>query len=205
MENKPIKFLVVVDMQNDFCTEGGTLANPEEIAVTNKIAEYIRKHGTEYDAIISTLDTHAENYLDTNEGIHLPVKHCVGGTWGHEQNKEIASAIVTVAYSPLAGAPYPNMNTVYVYVTKPTFGSEHVYATIENIRLVNGGKNADVEVDVCGVCTDICVVSNALMLKAKLYNNGEKVSVIEDLCAGTSVDNHNAAIQVMKSCQIEMK
>ena len=205
MDSKPIKFLVVVDMQNDFCTEGGTLANPEEIAVAHKIAEYIREHGNEYDAIISTLDTHAENYLDTNEGIHLPVKHCVGGTWGHEQNKEIASAIATVNYSPLDGASDPNMNTVHFYVTKPTFGSERVYASIEGIRLVNGGKNVDVEVDMCGVCTDICVVSNALMLKSKLYDNGEKVSVIEDLCAGTSVDNHNAAIQVMKSCQIEIK
>lgn len=205
MENTPVKFLVVIDMQNDFCTDGGSLANPEEIAVAPKIAEYIREHGKEYDVIISTLDTHAENYMMTNEGLHLPVPHCIGGTWGHEQNSEIASEIAKIAYSPLAPQVDPSLKTLYVYVTKPTFGSEHVYATIENVRLVNGGKAADVEVDICGVCTDICVVSNALMLKAKLYENGEKVSVIEDLCAGTSVDNHNAAIQVMKSCQIEIK
>ena len=169
-------FLIVVDMQKDFVD--GALGSPEAQAIVPRVMDKIlRFEGKTF----ATLDTHAANYLETAEGKKLPVPHCIEDTEGYE------------LYGKVRGC----VESGDIVIKKPSFGSLELAEILRE-------KNFD-EVELCGLVTDICVVSNALMLKSKLYDKGEKVSVIEDLCAGTSVDNHNAAIQVMKSCQIEIK
>ena len=137
------KFLIAVDLQNDFVD--GALGTKEAVSIIPAAAEKIRGFDGE---IFVTLDTHGENYLDTAEGKNLPVRHCVKGSEGWQLNKEIASA--------LAGKKY-------TAVEKPTFGSVDLPELIEKAA---GGENFAVEL--IGLCTDICVVSNALLIKAHL-------------------------------------
>ncbi len=165
------KLLVVIDMQNDFIT--GALGSPQaEKIVPNvkaKIEEY--RHNN-YD-ILYTRDTHYENYLATQEGKYLPVKHCITGTDGHritdgldQQDSEVFD--------------------------KPTFGS---------LELARKIAAADYEaIELCGLCTDICVVSNALILKAQLPET--EVSVDALCCAGVTEESHKAALLTMKMCQV---
>ena len=171
------KFLVAVDLQNDFID--GTLGTKEAVSIIPAAAEKIRGFDGE---IFVTLDTHGENYLDTAEGKNLPVRHCVKGSEGWQLNKEIASA--------LAGKKY-------TAVEKPTFGSIDLPELIEKAA---GGE--ELRVELIGLCTDICVVSNALLIKA--YFPEAPVSVDCSCCAGVTVEKHNAALETMSSCQIEI-
>ena len=169
------KLLIVVDMQNDFIT--GALGTPEARAIVEDVAEYIKTFDGD---IFFTRDTHYDNYLDTQEGKRLPVPHCIFNTDGWEFVPSIRNAV--------------NNNTLVYSFGKNTFGS-----TLLGKTIYDQDYN---EVTLIGVCTDICVVSNALLIKA--FNPEITINVIERLCAGTTPEAHNAAIATMKSCQINI-
>ncbi len=172
MEN----ILIVVDIQNDFVD--GALGTKEAQGIiknaSNKIKDFNGK-------IFVTLDTHYDNYMETAEGKNLPVPHCIKGTKGHELNPEIKKA--------LEGKDY-------TVVEKITFGSKELPSIIE--KEVGNEFSAQL----LGLCTDICVVSNALLLKACFPEN--EISVDAACCAGVTPETHNAALNTMGCCQIKI-
>ncbi|MCL1983733.1 MAG: cysteine hydrolase [Clostridiales bacterium] len=167
------RLLIVVDMQNDFITGSLGSAHAERILpfVKAKVEEY-RQRG---DAIIFTRDTHSAGYLDTQEGRHLPVPHCIAGTEGHKIADGLDAAGCQV-------------------FDKPSFGSLDLAA-----QVAAGGFD---EIELCGLCTDICVVSNALILKAQLPETAVKVDAA--CCAGVTEESHRAALLTMKMCQVDV-
>ena len=169
------KILIVVDMQNDFVD--GALGTKEAVAIVPAVIDKIRSYPKEN--IYATRDTHPENYLETQEGKYLPVPHCIRGTDGWQIRSEIAELI-------------PSDHVI----DKPTFGS--VKLAEEMSRLASQG---DIEIELIGLCTDICVVSNALLLKA--YLPEVKISVDPKCCAGVTPEKHAAALETMRSCQIQ--
>ena len=171
------EILVVVDIQNDFVD--GALGTPEAQAIIDNAADKIKKFNGE---IFVTYDTHYDNYMETNEGKKLPVPHCVKGTKGWELSPKIAEALKDKRYKT---------------VEKLTFGSVDLPA------LIKQSIGDDVaEITLIGLCTDICVVSNALILKANLLNS--EIFVDASCCAGVTPETHNAALQTMKCCQINV-
>jgi nicotinamidase-related amidase len=179
------KVLVVVDCQNDFIT--GSLANPAAEAAVPNIVNKIRKETKAGDVIFATLDTHAENYLETREGKLLPVVHCIKGTDGWKIDDNVLAALND---AELRGVKVH-------YVEKPTFGSYNL------VKLAELYVGADTEIEIVGFVSSICVVSNALMLKAKFYEN--EVSLDSSCTAGLGEANNEAALEVMRSCQITVK
>lgn len=170
------KVLVVVDMQKDFVD--GALGSSEAVAIVPNVVKKI----SSFDGhIFVTYDTHSENYMNTAEGKKLPVPHCIKGTDGWELDSQVASA--------LEGKDY-------VSVEKPTFGS------VDLPKLIRDRAGEEFSLEILGLCTDICVVSNALLLKASFPEN--EISVAADCCAGVTPESHNAALQTMKSCQINL-
>lgn len=165
-----MKHFVVVDMQNDFCT--GALANKDAVEVIPRIKAELQAAKAEKVNIIFTRDTHGENYLETGEGKHLPVKHCVKDTEGWQVVPELMEEA--------------DENTLFIDKTHFGFDNWAEYV-----------KEGD-EVVICGTCTDICVISNSLALKAI---EGVEVNVIADCCAGLTKETHEAALNVMKCCQ----
>ena len=171
------KFLVVVDMQKDFVD--GALGTKEAVAIVPNVVKKIN----EFDGkIFVTYDTHFENYMETNEGKNLPVEHCIKGTDGWKLNDEVAAA--------LSGKDYTE-------VEKITFGSVKLP---ELVKAAAGDEEFTVEL--IGLCTDICVVSNALMLKANFPEMDMFVDSI--CCAGVTVESHEAALTTMKMCQVKV-
>ena len=174
------KLLIVVDMQNDFID--GALGTKEAQAIIPRVIDKI----AEWDGdIICTLDTHKENYLETREGKMLPVPHCIEGTEGHRINEDVYATLIDKSC-----AKFSTLSTLCKY----TFGST---ALPEIIR------GADVDyVELVGLCTDICVVSNALILKAMFPEIN--ITVDASCCAGVTPETHKAALQTMKMCQINV-
>lgn len=170
------RILVVVDMQNDFID--GSLGTKEAQAIVPRVVEKMR----EYDPwnTYLTRDTHYENYLDTQEGRNLPVEHCIEGTHGWQLHPLIAEA----------GAKAE-------IVDKPTFGSNKLAAML----MIERAKEA-LEIELVGLCTDICVVSNALLLKAAMPE--APISVDASCCAGVTPESHRHALETMKMCQIQV-
>lgn len=178
--------LIVVDMQRDFVS--GSLGSAEAQAIVPAVAARIRRAAEEGEQVVLTLDTHEEDYLSTREGRFLPVPHCLRGSEGWALEPEIAKAC------------QPGM----LSFEKPTFGSAkltHYVAAAAAKKGCPDGKGMCIEL--CGVCTDICVVSNALLIKAAL----PEADLIVDsaLCAGVSPARHEAALETLRSCQIEVK
>jgi len=171
------KFLVVVDMQNDFVD--CALGSKEAVAILPAVAEEIKGFDGE---ILVTYDTHTEDYMNTREGKHLPVPHCIRGTKGWELHPEVVKA--------LEGRRYTE-------VEKPTFGSVRLP---EIIKAAAGGEEFSVKL--IGLCTDICVVSNALLLKASFPE--VDICVNSACCAGVSPATHEAALATMRCCQIDV-
>lgn len=171
------KLLIVVDMQHDFID--GALGSPDAIAVVPKVIEKIK--GFDGD-IIFTMDTHPKGYLNTNEGKHLPIEHCIENSWGWKIPTEVYRA---------------NDTANKQIVTKPTFGSVGLKALVRK-----EDKKYD-SIELVGLCTDICVISNALLLKA--FFPEMPISVDVSCCAGTTPEKHQAAIEVMQSCQIDIE
>lgn len=171
-----MKILVVVDMQNDFID--GALGSPEAQATVPKVAAKIEEYKKANYPIIYTRDSHTQDYLNTQEGKMLPVPHCISGTdgWKIRDGLYLDGSIID---------------------DKPTFGS-----TALPLYIKTNYHNRFDTVELVGLCTDICVVSNALMLKAYLPET--TIVVDGSCCAGTSVEAHKAALTVMKSCQVEV-
>ncbi len=167
------KLLVVVDMQNDFVT--GALGTKAAVAIVPNVVEKVItavKNGVE---VIFTKDTHCENYLSTQEGQNLPIIHCIKGTDGWELIPELSI--------------YSVMNKV---IEKQTFGSTELM-----MKVARGNYR---EVELIGLCTDICVISNALMLKS--INPEIVVKVDTDCCAGVTPESHTNALEAMRMCQV---
>lgn len=170
------KILVVIDMQNDFID--GSLGTKEAEAIVENVAAKIRSYPAE--DVFATRDTHPANYLETQEGKNLPVVHCVEGTKGWEISPALAGLI-----------PEEQI------FNKPTFGSVRLAQELHSLDDEYG-----IEIELVGLCTDICVVSNALLLKA--YMPEVKISVDPACCAGVTPELHQAALSTMKSCQIRI-
>ena len=181
--------LICIDVQNSFID--GELGNEQAVDTVPNIVKKIE--GFNNGIIITTQDTHSDNYMETPEGKNLPVPHCIKGTEGWEINSDVMNAINNRL--SIDGVTYMNIN-------KPTFGS------VELANMVNMFVNStdeDVNIEICGFCTDICVVSNAMLIKTMLYDlNRVNISIINDCCAGVTPEKHNAALEVMKSCQINV-
>lgn len=189
MDNNKKKLICIIDVQNDFID--GALRNEEAIKVIPKMEEYLNENLSNA-FIICTFDTHDENYMNTQEGHYLPIPHCIKNTEGHQLNSRIADVVKKYYKEGRAGHP----------IRKGTFGAnpKDWQDAIESLKAWNDFNG---EIEFIGFCTDICVVSNALMVKA-LYPE-LKISVLKDLCAGVTEEKHNAALAVMQSCQIEVK
>ncbi len=171
------KFLIVVDMQKDFVN--GALGTNEAVSIVPKVAEKIESFCGE---IIVTYDTHGDDYLSTPEGKKLPVPHCIKGTEGFELNEDIKSALSRRSYTT---------------VEKPTFGSVALPQIIANLS-----QGDEFSLELVGLCTDICVVSNALILKAHFPD--ATISVDALCCAGVTPESHKAALLTMRMCQIDV-
>ena len=171
------KFLVVVDMQKDFVD--GALGSAEALAIVPAAA----KKTAAFDGdIFVTYDTHFDDYMNTAEGKKLPVPHCIKGTDGWALNAEIAAALNGKRYTA---------------VEKNTFGSVKLPMLIKDAA---GGE--DISIELIGLCTDICVVSNALLLKANFPE--ADIAVDAACCAGVTPEKHEAALETMRSCQIDI-
>ena len=176
--------LVIVDMQTDFVN--GVLSNDMTKAVLPKIVEKLKYHYSEYDAIYMTRDIHFDNYLNTLEGKKLPIVHCMKNSAGKNIVKELWDVVKEL-----------REKRRFVRVV-----DKHTFASKELIDYLSVTCGVNDEIELCGVCTDVCVVSNAICLRAELPNTVIKVD--SNCCAGTSVEAHNAALKTMNSCQIDI-
>ena len=170
------KLLLVIDMQNDFID--GSLGTKEAEAIVEPVKAKIRAYPPR--DVIATLDTHEAEYLQTQEGKFLPVAHCIRGTEGWQLRPDIAELL-----------------TEAKFYEKPTFGSVHL---AEDLRAL--AETEELEIELVGLCTDICVISNALLLKAMLPE--VSISVDALCCAGVTPEKHAAALETMRSCQIQI-
>lgn len=168
-----MKYLIVVDMQVDFIT-GSLGSKLAEDIVPNVVGKVKNFDGK----IIFTRDTHQANYLETQEGQKLPVEHCIKDTEGWQICDELK--------------PYANK-----IIDKVTFGS------VELPEIIKKDAEEIEEIELCGLCTDICVISNAMILKAAFPET--KISIDAKCCAGVSIESHNTALNAMKAVQIEIK
>ena len=172
--------LVAVDLQKDFID--GALGTREAEAIVPAAAERIREKREAGAELFATLDTHEADYAQTQEGKRLPVPHCIRGTEGWQLNPLIREAL----------------GENCTLVEKPTFGSVRLPELIR--ERIGDGKGAVIEL--LGLCTDICVVSNALLLKAAFPE--AVIQVNGGCCAGVTPEKHRAALETMASCQIDI-
>ena len=169
------ELLIVVDMQNDFLT--GALGTKEAQEILPAVNEKIRNA----ERVIYTLDTHTDDYLSTQEGQNIPVEHCMKGTWGHA----LADGLV--------------QRDDALRIEKPTFGSVELGQKVRELE-----KNGEIDsVELIGVCTDVCVITNALLIKS--FCPQLPVSVDAACCAGVTPQAHETALAAMRACQVEIK
>lgn len=184
-----MKVLVVVDMQNDFIT--GTLGTKEAVAIVPNVVKKIEQHQRDGSVIAFTLDTHRQNYLDTLEGKNLPVKHCIRGEHGWELNNDVARAFTQEYYE----------NTVLISVFKNTFGGKDLVTEIEKILNKNDFETVD-EIELVGLCGNICVIANAILLKSYFP---EILITVDTSCIASTIPEANVrTIQQMKDLQINI-
>ena len=183
-----MKVLVIVDVQNDFVS--GSLGTKEAQAIIPKVVEKINTL-PEGSMIVQTFDTHTKTYLNTFEGKRLPVEHCIYNTFGHKAPHEVIKAC------------NDNIFTTYT-IMKNKFGSEEVLEAVRHCchwrSIIN--YDEDLEIEVIGLCTDICVISNVLLLRMAFPST--PITVDSACCAGTTPEKHAAALEVMKSCMIDV-
>lgn len=168
-----MKYLIVVDMQNDFTV--GTLGSPHAAAIIPNVVEKVKAFSGK---VIFTRDTHGTDYLQTQEGKKLPVVHCIKDTNGWQICDELIPYVETT-------------------VDKVTFGSVQLPHLLRSL-----GEPIE-EIELCGLCTDICVISNAMILKAAFPEVAIRVDA--SCCAGVTTESHNTALNAMKAVQIEVK
>lgn len=167
------RLLIVIDMQNDFID--GSLGTKEAVGVVHAVADKIEHYKKCGDTIIFTRDTHQADYLQTQEGRQLPVMHCIKGTEGWQISAELDTSAAAV-------------------IDKVSFGS---------LELADfAAAKAPSEIELVGLCTDICVISNALILKARLPET--KITVDAACCAGVTPESHRNALRSMKMCQVNV-
>ena len=192
--------LVVIDMQNDFID--GPLGSKEAQAIVPNVVNKIREYRDAGHHIIFTKDTHYYDYLESFEGKHLPVQHCIHGTDGWHIREEIFDLF----------REYDDREDIFTCVQKSTFGT-YVWGSKEFVawagisikedgRITPGLEYIGGSIEICGLCTDICVVSNALILRS-MYPQTD-ILVDSSCCAGVTPEKHEAALEVMRSCQIEV-
>ena len=175
-----MNILIVVDMQNDFVS--GTLGTREAVDIVPRVAERVAAGADLGETILFTRDTHEENYLETREGRALPVPHCIRGTEGWEIVPQLRQYMV--GFAP---------------VDKPTFGSR----ALGELLLQLDGEEKIGSITLVGLCTDICVISNALLAKAFLPEVPIRVDAA--CCAGVTPESHKTALSAMKMCQIQVE
>ncbi len=173
-----MKILIVVDMQKDFIS--GPLGTAEARAIVPYVAE--KAKNTPRENLFVTLDTHQPNYMETNEGRRLPVPHCIEGTEGHALDNAIAAAVDGIPASHI--------------IRKPTFGS---VALLDALRAL---PEELTEIELVGVCTGICVISNAMLCKAAFPE--ADITVDAALCACVTPESHDIALNAMRLCQMEI-
>lgn len=181
-----MNYLIVVDMQNDFVS--GALGTPKAVEIVPRVAARTAEGLSRGEEVLFTRDTHETDYLNTQEGKKLPVPHCIRGTAGWEIVPQLAE---------YAAGRTP--------VDKPTFGSRYLGAVLkardEDLR--KQGKPGVERVTLVGLCTDICVISNALLVKAFLPE--AEVAVDASCCAGVTAESHKNALEAMKVCQVDIE
>ena len=167
------KVLIVVDMQNDFVS--GSLGSQDAAGIVENVVQKVKQAVDEKTDIIFTRDTHGEDYLNTQEGRRLPVVHCIRNTKGWEIIDELRPYVKNV-------------------IDKPTFGSMELASMVK--------ERAYTDIEVIGLCTDICVVSNVMILKAAVPE--AVITVDSKCCAGVTKESHQSALDTMKMCQAEI-
>lgn len=168
-----MKVLLVIDMQNDFID--GALGTKEAVSIVPNVQRKIQEAKANGTTVIFTRDTHFENYMETQEGANLPVKHCIKDTQGWE----ISSALDTEDAD---------------IIDKISFGSIELAEYVEGLE--------PEEITLVGLCTDICVISNAMILKARMPE--VPITVDASCCAGVTPESHNNALSAMQMCQIKV-
>lgn len=192
-----MKILVVVDMQKDFIN--GSLGTPEAQAIVPKVVDLIKAKADPNTVVIFTKDTHEANYLWTQEGKKLPIKHCIKDTVGHLINEEVSAAFYANAKKYCdASKVSPLSDYEYISIEKPTFGSIDLQNALYTLDDISGIE----EITFCGLCTGICVLSNAILAKATLPE--VPINVVADCCACVTPASHNTALEAMKLCQINI-
>ena len=190
-----MKVLIIVDLQKDFVD--GALGTPEAQAIVPLVAETIEQMADPNTVVIFTKDTHEVNYLNTLEGKNLPVEHCIKGTVGHAIVDEVFGAYSCKDFRD-PWEVYPVATTNPLRVEKPTFGS----VELQNV-LATMHENEEIEeITLMGLCTGICVMSNAILAKATLPE--VPVNVVADCCACVTPESHKTALEAMKLCQINI-
>ncbi|MCI1209339.1 MAG: cysteine hydrolase [Treponema sp.] len=187
-----MKILIVVDMQNDFID--GPLGSDAAKKIVKNVSEKVDSFRRSGEPVIFTRDTHTDTYLETLEGKNLPVKHCIKGTDGWQITNKITTTGSTI-------------------VDKVTFGSKDLPQAVKNAaqRYSDSHKGAKAtgssgvisEIILTGLCTDMCVISNAMVLKT--FFPETQISVLAGCCAGVTLERHLTALNAMKSCQITVK
>ena len=175
------KILIVVDMQNDFID--GALGTEEACQIVEPVSNKIRQFTGD---IYGTLDTHGFDYMNTQEGKNLPIPHCIYGEDGWALHSDILSALADTKAQ------------VHDFCRKNTFGSMELASLLSEKY-----KEEEMEIQLIGLCTDICVISNAMLLKATMPE--AKIVVDASCCAGVTPQSHENALEVMKVCQIAIR
>ena len=170
------KILIVIDMQQDFIS--GSLGTKEAESIVDAVKDKIAKYQPE--DVFVTLDTHESDYLQTQEGKNLPVEHCIRNTEGWELHPSLRECLKSAKK-----------------YEKPTFGSVDLAKDLKKIS-----EKEEISIEMIGLCTDICVVSNALLLKA--FMPEVPIEVDASCCAGVTPEAHEAALKTMASCQIRI-
>lgn len=173
------KLLIVVDMQNDFID--GALGTPQALEIVEAVDRKIKEYDERGDLVVFTADTHGKDYLSTQEGRRLPVAHCVRGTRGWE----ISEKLFRPREAPV--------------IEKNTFGSKELGIML--MELERAGECPE-EIELVGLCTDICVIANAMIVKAFLPE--VPVTVDRRCCAGVTPESHENALRAMEVCQIQV-
>ena len=186
MEKEKVDILIVVDMQNDFVT--GALGTLEAQAIVPKVVEKIENWKGD---VLYTRDTHYGNYLETQEGKYLPVEHCLRGTWGWQLIDKVDATI--------SDEKWCEDSPIY---DKHTFGSYPLATNLRESTFFGSDKPEINSITLVGLCTDICVISNALLLKAAMPE--VPITVDASCCAGVTPESHKNALDAMKMCQIEI-
>ena len=184
-----MKILIVIDMQNDFIT--GALGTAEAVRIVDNVAAEIAAFKKAGDPVLFTRDTHQANYLETQEGKNLPVPHCIQGTKGWQITEKLDTTGCEIIDKPSFGS---TKLAAAVSATVRKYEAEHKQSDTK--------MSAPDEIVLIGLCTDICVISNAMILKASFPET--EISVISRACAGVTPQSHETALQAMQTCQIKI-